>query len=212
MVAKESLEAPPREEQRGHLAVLYSSNEDAKWVWMGGHISSDKALEDAQDELTRLLEKDAIACAAPDESLSLTDPHRCIEGEGTFETGARGREFELLARAENGDPAAMYTYANSLGSKDAYKWYCRSACGGNAQSKFVMGSYYQSGRQPVSKDLVNAYLWYSQGADDPSTQSGEARQELIHLMTPAQIAEAERLAAEWQPNPAECEAYDVAVE
>ena len=31
-------------------------------------------------------------------------------------------------------------------------------------------------------------------------------------MTPAQIAEAERLAAEWQPNPAECEAYEVAGE
>jgi hypothetical protein len=31
-------------------------------------------------------------------------------------------------------------------------------------------------------------------------------------MTPAQIAEAKRLAAEWQPNPAECEAYDVAGE
>jgi hypothetical protein len=31
-------------------------------------------------------------------------------------------------------------------------------------------------------------------------------------MTPVQIAKAERLAAEWLANPAECEAYEVAGE
>ena len=51
----------------------------------------------------------------------------------------------------------------------------------------------------VTQDYVQAYMWYilaAQGEKD----TGELRDGLAKQMTPAQIAEAQKLAREWKPK------------
>ena len=50
---------------------------------------------------------------------------------------------------------------------------------------------------------VRAYLWYTLAEDWEWSQ--RFKEKLTREMTPDQIAEAERLVSEWEPNPAECE-------
>ncbi len=61
--------------------------------------------------------------------------------------------------------------------------------------------YYQ-GETPQGPDLVQAYKWFKLGMvnDGEGSVTYHSRK-----MTPDQLAEAERLVAEWEPNPAECE-------
>ena len=57
------------------------------------------------------------------------------------------------------------------------------------------------------QNLVSAYVWFSLSSQAGYAIASEARGRLSRGMTPAQIAEAERLVAEWEPNPSECEVY-----
>ncbi len=57
----------------------------------------------------------------------------------------------------------------------------------------------------MQSDTELSYLWFA-----PAAQNGDARairniDKLRASISPAQIAEAECLLAEWEPNPAECE-------
>ena len=58
----------------------------------------------------------------------------------------------------------------------------------------------------VELDHVRAYMWYSLAAANGDRRAGYDRADLVDQMTPAQIAEAERLAAEWKPG--DCGAED----
>jgi uncharacterized protein len=59
--------------------------------------------------------------------------------------------------------------------------------------------------QGVPKDLVRAHMWLNlAGAKrlgGVEEESRRKRDELARQMTPAQIAEAQRLAREWKPKP-----------
>lgn len=100
-------------------------------------------------------------------------------------------------------------------------WTCLAANHGHAEAQHEMGSFYENGRDPVSQDLVLAYAWYSlakvngfeeSGANYRKTATGleccfpdrTRREILAEELGLAQAAEAERLVAEWQPNPAQC--------
>jgi TPR repeat protein len=63
---------------------------------------------------------------------------------------------------------------------------------------------YRSGEPLFKSDYVQAYKWYSLGISAGAEYS-RPRDALSTMMTPSQIDEAERLVAEWVPNPAECE-------
>ncbi len=52
---------------------------------------------------------------------------------------------------------------------------------------------------------MQAYKWFSLAAIAGDNSAKWSRDQLSPQMDPAQIAEAERLVAEWEPNPAECE-------
>ena len=75
---------------------------------------------------------------------------------------------------------------------------------GNALAQFLLGDMYFYGLG-VRKDNVLAYMWYNlavAGASVPdiSEKIAEARENLAKRMTPAQIAEAQRLSREWKPG------------
>lgn len=200
MAASKSLGA--RSEQLGHLAILYNSKQEAKWVWKGGLVGPDQALADSQTELAKLLEREAVVCETPGGSLSMIAPRECLEGEGAPVTWGN---YGIPIPTAQDDPEAMYEYASSRKSYvEAWKWYCLAAHQGYAKAQKSLADYYRWGRTPVSSDLVRAYIWYSLAGGTFAADLSKDR--IASEMTPAQVAEAERLVAEWEPNPAECEA------
>ena len=83
---------------------------------------------------------------------------------------------------------------------EAVRWFRRAAEQGYARAQNNLGNRYANG-QGVPQDYVQAHVWYNLAA---SRRSGEDRQRSIRgregaesRMTPDQIAEAQRLAREW---------------
>jgi TPR repeat protein len=67
-----------------------------------------------------------------------------------------------------------------------------------------LGDMYRQG-QGVPQDYVQAHKWYNLAATiytntEVHRDAAKARDSLAKRMTPAQIAEAQRLAREWKPS------------
>jgi hypothetical protein len=54
--------------------------------------------------------------------------------------------------------------------------------------------------QGVPHDIVQAYKWYSLAAMNGDKPAAELRDASAKEMTPAQIAEAQKLVQEWKPK------------
>ncbi len=52
----------------------------------------------------------------------------------------------------------------------------------------------------VPRDSVEAHKWYNLAAANGDRKGAAARDALAKEMTPAQIAEAQKLARDWKPN------------
>jgi TPR repeat protein len=84
---------------------------------------------------------------------------------------------------------------------EAAKWYRRAADQGYAIGQFALGALYDNGLGGVPQDFTLAYMWYNLAAAQGVARAVHNRNELFALMTPDQIAEAQRLAREWKPKP-----------
>ena len=103
------------------------------------------------------------------------------------------------------DAATQYERGSScteFGWPTVWYWECLAAHQGFAEARYSRGGHYKWGHGPVSKDPVRAYLWFSLAGD--MEEAVRFRDQLAPVMTPAQLAEAERLVTKWEPNPAEC--------
>jgi TPR repeat protein len=116
--------------------------------------------------------------------------------------------------AEQGFPEAQHNlgfmYYQGQGVPQNYteaaKWYRRAAEQGMKDSQVNLGLMYYQG-QGVSKDYVLAHMWLNLAASQYPPSVRKKMNDAVHfrdtvnsLMTPAQIAEAERLAREWKPK------------
>jgi TPR repeat protein len=116
--------------------------------------------------------------------------------------------------AEQGDAEAQnnlgFAYADGQGVPQDYaeavKWYRLAAEQGNAIAQYSLGFQYDKG-QGVPQDYVQAHMWYNLAASRFSASEAEHRNKAIknrdivaRNMTPAQIAEAQKLAREWKPK------------
>jgi TPR repeat protein len=94
-------------------------------------------------------------------------------------------------------------YKNGQGvpqnSAEAVRWYRLAAGQGHAEAQHYLGSMHNAGRG-VLRNYVEAYKWYALSAAQGDTKAGIDRDEVLERMTPAQIAEAQRLVAEWRPR------------
>ena len=106
--------------------------------------------------------------------------------------------------AEQGDAVAQTNlgvmYAEGKGMPqdhaEAVKWYRKAAEQGFAGAQYNLGNKYQAGKG-VPKDYVLAYLWYNLAAARENRLAAIIRDELVKLMTPDELAEAQRMAREW---------------
>ncbi len=96
-------------------------------------------------------------------------------------------------------------YANGQGvpedDRQALGWYQRAANQGHADAQNNLGMMFSLG-QGVPQNYVEALKWRSLAAsrvtDDKQAEYAEARDALAKQMTPAQLAEAQKRATEWQ--------------
>jgi TPR repeat protein len=85
---------------------------------------------------------------------------------------------------------------------EAVKWYRRAAEQGNADAQMRLGVMYGDGRGGLAEDYAEAVKWYRRLslAAAKGYDCADKCDNLASKMTPAQIAEAQRLAREWKPT------------
>ncbi len=131
--------------------------------------------------------------------------------EAGWEASRRGdyatalKEWRPLAEQGNAEAQLFLgdIYLNGLGVSQDYaqaiRWYRRAAKQGNDWAQNNLGGMYFKG-QGVPKDYVQAYLWFNLAAAQGMEVARKSRDVVAEKMTPAQLAEAHRLASEWKPK------------
>ncbi len=134
---------------------------------------------------------------------------------------AKKWQMELVSQAKQGDAEAQFTlyrYSPLIGEN--LRWLCLAANQGYAAAQQELGHVYAGdagqywqdwGRLSawkklgVKQDYARGYMWYSLALSNGEKTAGIYRAKPAKKMTPAQIAEAERLAKEWKPDPSACD-------
>ena len=70
---------------------------------------------------------------------------------------------------------------------------------GDANAQYNLGVFYDNGLG-VPQDKVRAYMWLNLSAAQGRDGAAAFRDLMARRMTPAQIAEAQKLAREWKPT------------
>ena len=97
----------------------------------------------------------------------------------------------------------MYATGRGVPEDDAQAvaWYREAADQGHAGAQFNLGVMYSNG-EGAPQDYVEAHKWRSLAASrvtgDEQKQYAEARDALAKVMTPEQLGEAKKRAADWQ--------------
>jgi len=135
-----------------------------------------------------------------------------VEGKGVQQDYAEAKRWFHRA-AEQGYTQAqnylgcMYDEGSGVPQDDAeaVRWFRQAAEQGAARAQHRLGLMYLLGRG-VLQDYVQAHKWFNLAASRYSSSERELRdkavqfrEEVASKMTPAQIAEAQRLAREWEP-------------
>jgi TPR repeat protein len=113
--------------------------------------------------------------------------------------------------AEQGFPKAMSNlgqmYSKGKGvPKDlvlAVQWYQGAADEDLPEAQYNLGVMYKEG-QGVARDLVQAHLWFNLAGGNGHEDALRARSMVAKMMTPSQIAEAQRLARAWVRKKSSC--------
>ena len=82
---------------------------------------------------------------------------------------------------------------------EALHWFQAAAEQGNAEAQSFLGAMYFLG-QGVPQDYIQAYTWTSLAASTANELGIENIELITKVMTPEEIAAAQRLASEWKPN------------
>lgn len=134
-------------------------------------------------------------------------------GSGLERNPVEGAKW-LHRAAEKGHPVAQMALGTLYSTGDgvpkdlarAAHWLGQAAEQGDAMAQLFLADQYVNG-QGVLQDYVQAHKWYNIAASRFTEKdrvfifdATRKREEVASKMTPAQIAEAQRLAREWQPK------------
>jgi uncharacterized protein len=144
----------------------------------------------------------AVAASVP----AFADFHTGLEAyqKGDFVEAAK--EWRPLAEA--GDPVAQYNlgllYLDGHGvpqsTVEASNWFRRAAEQDYTQAQHNLGAMYASG-QGVKKDFLQAYKWLNICAAKGNAGCVTQRDLIAKKLKAGQIAEGQRLATEFKPQP-----------
>jgi TPR repeat protein len=107
----------------------------------------------------------------------------------------------LRPLAEEGNQEAQINLGNMyfdgngvpLNYAQSVDWYLLAADQGNTDAQIALGFLYKYG-EAVRFDYVQAYKWFDLAG------SGSDRDIVATMMTPAEVAEAQKLVGEWKPK------------
>lgn len=127
-------------------------------------------------------------------------------GQGMAQDYQKAARWYRLAAAK-GDAAAQLLLARLYDTgqgvmqdyQEAVCWYRLAAEQGNSLALERLGLMYYQG-QGVSQDYMKAYMWFNLAEKSGEKFGIDLRDTLAKQMTPAQIAEAEKLTREWTPK------------
>lgn len=128
------------------------------------------------------------------------------KGRGVPQDDVQARQWYAKAAAQ-GQAKAQFNlgtlYFNGEGvPKDyqqALRWFSLAADQGEALAQTKIAIMHDDGLG-VPHDIIQAYKWYSLAATSGDKPAPQIRDLLAKQMTPAQIAEAQKLAREWKPK------------
>ena len=114
---------------------------------------------------------------------------------------------QWVVQAEQGNPVSMIflgvTYRGGHGVRQDYAqaayWFRRAAEQGFMVGQYMLGKAYLNGHG-VTMSKVQAHMWFNLAGAQGDAYSMKMRYELAEGLTPAQLAEAQRLAREWKAN------------
>lgn len=114
---------------------------------------------------------------------------------------------ENLLPAQQGDPQAQmfvgYLYETGQGvPRDfvtAVQWYYKAAEQGNAIAQAQLGNMYMLGKG-VPQNCILAYMWFDLAAKGGNANAKGLKRKVAGKMSPAEIAEAKRMAGGWTPR------------
>ena len=121
-------------------------------------------------------------------------------GRGDYATAYR--LFRSLAEQSDAEAqfylGLMYYHGEGVAQdyKEAMKWYGKAAEQGDAEAQYILGAMYYLG-EGVAQDYVKAHMWLNISSANGYDDGRKPRDFVAKQMTPAQIAEAQRLAQEW---------------
>jgi hypothetical protein len=129
------------------------------------------------------------------------------EGEGLPRDDKEAVRWYCLAANQGHAPAQfnlglMYehgTEALAQNDTEAMRWFGLAAEQGYADAQFNLGVMYGKG-QGVPPDYVQAHMWFDLVSANGDADGNKNRDIIAGMMTPDQIAEAQRLAQEWKPK------------
>jgi len=129
------------------------------------------------------------------------------EGHGVPEDYVQARQWWEKA-ANQGHASAQASLGTSYllregvsggNYQEALRWFRLAADQGHALAQGKLGMMFHLGLG-VPQDFVQAYMWYDLAAADRIEHTASFRDALAKQMTPAQIAEAQKLARDWKPK------------
>ena len=131
-----------------------------------------------------------------------------LNGHGVPQNDAEAMKWFRKA-ADKGHTAAQYSLGvmYDLGRgvpqnyAEAVKWYRLAADHGYVQAQHNLGLMYFNGHG-VPQDYVSAHIWFNLASAGGDQNAVKGRNEVEKSMTRAQIAEAQRRVAQWQPKTA----------
>lgn len=165
----------------------------------GGSLHSQEPVDKGIEELQA-----AAAKGDAEAQTLLADIYRY--GEGVPEDDAEAIKWYRLA-AEQGHPEAQtmlaqaYFWGEGVAQdfRESARWFRQAAEQGDPFAQFRMGLAYFWGRGVV-QDYVQAHMWLNLSSAQGREEAAEWRNVVAEELTPALIAEAQRLAREWKPK------------
>ena len=133
------------------------------------------------------------------------------DGEAAYFKHDYANAMRLLRPLADGGNASAQNWLASIyfwgghgvqqDAAQAAQWYRKAADHGNALAQAHLGLMYEHG-YGVPRDPVMARMWLNLAVSraPPLSMAVKLRKEVAAKMTPAQIAEAKRLAEEWEPK------------
>ncbi len=124
------------------------------------------------------------------------------KGQGVPQSDAKAAKWFLKAAdqdhaAAQSNLGLMYAQGHGVARNDAEaaKWFRKAADKGFVEAQTILGLMYVKG-QGVTQNYILAHMWLNLAAAQGDAGALANRDHLARMMTPAQIAEAQRLAQE----------------